>query len=153
MSSCLISVPGGPLGNVYVRFSIAGLAFTPVHLLVGLLAASHESRMGQYLTLVTTGVNLALVGFGLCIDYWFSMTPGLGRTAAYGGIAILLLIATSVLAIKCMMNFGKGVRHILRRKRVLPTRTGAKHLKESVFGIGPEGPVQLEPLRRRMDLD
>ena len=100
-------------------------------------------------------VQLALVGV-IIYDaseefYDFDLVR---RILAYAGIAIPLLISTTVLAVLCMRNFGKGLLPILRRRRVSPATVTGHYRKDSdCTAEETDASLQLEPLRRRMDLD
>ena len=130
----------GIMLRVVFAIAIAGLVFAPLQILVGVRAALLESRAAQKWCIGINATDIALIGTQIgIIQVYFRGPFTMDRTTSYGGIAIALLAVTLVLAIVRMRGFGKGLKPILERGRVLDHNCIVS--------------TSLEPLRARMEIE
>ncbi|KAK5701693.1 hypothetical protein LTR97_004511 [Elasticomyces elasticus] len=154
----LMTIPGdaGSFRHTRGITAVIGDCLTPLQLILGLTSARNESRIGQCLAALLDLLSISLLAMQIS---WItgeaeSVRKVMSRIMAYGAIATPLLLVTAVLAVKCMFNFDKGVKPILKRGQILPSATtSGDGGKRSRFGSKRGVETQLEPLHPRMDLD
>lgn len=141
-------------GKTYeFALTIAALPVTIILLFLAAYIVRRESYVGQSFIIFLYFVGMAYFVFKLVrmydSDQAYKYAPAKHSLTTFAVLAILLLIVTIVTAVVCMMNFNKGLKpHIQKRK--VPDAADMKFGPEAGYGAGPH---PLGSMGTRMTID
>lgn len=135
---------------------IIGLVITPMSLIIGICAVRRESYGWHGIGIFGIFGELGLVILQLVEIYlpgnllWILGSELRWRIVAYAAMAIPLLLASIVMAVICMANFGKGLKPHIQRNRV---PNGSEMVASGHNASGDQDSIATGRSGRRMELD
>jgi ABC-type glycerol-3-phosphate transport system permease component len=143
--------------NYEFALTIAALVITVFLLFLAAYITRRESYVGQAFIIILYFAGMAYFIFKLVRMYDSSMAdqylPARHSLTTFAVLTILLLIVTIVTAVLCMMNFNKGLKPHVQRRKGAATVDDTKYANYPTNDYTGPGQHQLENVGSRMTID
>lgn len=138
--------------SLFLPIGIPGIFLTIPALVLVAVAVRRESRRHAIAAAVLLLLEMILLAGRTAILQIIRIAPPYDtfteRIRGYGLVAIILLLATSVVAINCWRNFNKGLKSHLQQATLPSAEVGRFHTADEY----PHGSQDQRLLNRRMQL-